>query len=546
MEIICPKCYFTKEVNNETYQDAEIKLKCPKCGEVFSHNSEPDFEVLTGNSEELADNNECTHNIINKKDHIHGDVDDIGPPEKINESKGVRNFTLTTIFLVIVYILWVFLKPMSCDSESTRMAIINLLDENILHIDRVGLKGDVELTVDDITTTERGISKNACIGRLTMKFSNHITKGLRQIYNDNNSAFDMSYLTDDVDYNLNYGVAKTVLANSWDDSTGSVRMVFDYECTRDQYISGGFGNMSLRTLPSILYMAKYFRNRNAGSPNKQQEDINTDKDFTSQSKKTGSESLEVRRQIERDDVKVFLDEYKMLVSKKNIDLSSLYDDKVNSFDGKVIDKSVLIYQQSEYYKKWNSIKYDIADNFSMSAVDNNPDQIKVEFEFRYHMAKPNKKANGLARTTWSLKKINGRLKIIDQKEEILSRVPESSLDESCLWYEPTVIELTGTLSEIVITPEVAANSEGVLQPGAYPTLKLSKPVCVQGDADGDINSETVRDINEIQLIPQQDDFASSKMIGSNVTAKGTLFAQHTSHHLTKVLMSAESISPYDN
>lgn len=118
----------------------------------------------------------------------------------------------------------------------------------------------------------------------------------------------------------------------------------------------------------------------------------------------------------------------------------------------------------------------------------------------------------------------------------------SKPSKPCLQYEPKVVELKGILQEVVFPgPPNYESVETGDTPEHSLILQLKDPICVQGDPSSDMNSETVRDIKQVQVALVTYKKSVQKMIGKNITVRGTLFAAHTGHHRTPVLIDAKDI-----
>ena len=110
-----------------------------------------------------------------------------------------------------------------------------------------------------------------------------------------------------------------------------------------------------------------------------------------------------------------------------------------------------------------------------------------------------------------------------------------------LSYQPTVVELKGTLSvKTYYGPPNYGENPDTDTKEALPILVLSKPVSVCGNPDpkAGFDRRTVEDVREIQLILT---VPHKEFIGKTVLVKGTLFHAFTGHHHTDVLLDARSI-----
>jgi hypothetical protein len=121
--------------------------------------------------------------------------------------------------------------------------------------------------------------------------------------------------------------------------------------------------------------------------------------------------------------------------------------------------------------------------------------------------------------------------------------PEAK-SEGCLSYEPAQVTLNGTIVEKIFPgpPEFESIEKGD-RPDTHWILKLSEPVCVNGDPKDEINSETETNIKAIQLIVQEDDNQYKHLLSRKVVVTGTLFHAHTGYHRTRVLMEVISLRP---
>jgi hypothetical protein len=117
----------------------------------------------------------------------------------------------------------------------------------------------------------------------------------------------------------------------------------------------------------------------------------------------------------------------------------------------------------------------------------------------------------------------------------------------CLQYEPVKVQLDGVviLRKFYGPPGFGEDPEHDQQSAAY-ILKLQKPICVSG-SQGLGPSEDEFNIRELQLVlydkSKQEFSPLRKYIGSRrkFIVAGQLFHQQTGHHLTKVLLSVDSI-----
>ena len=111
----------------------------------------------------------------------------------------------------------------------------------------------------------------------------------------------------------------------------------------------------------------------------------------------------------------------------------------------------------------------------------------------------------------------------------------------CLDYEPAVVSLSGTLAREVYPgrPNYESIADGD-EPEAIWVLKLDAPICIN-DAGFMAPAET--NVTEIQLVLSAEQYEEhATLMGSHVTASGTLFHEHTGHHHKTLLLNTSTIT----
>jgi len=118
---------------------------------------------------------------------------------------------------------------------------------------------------------------------------------------------------------------------------------------------------------------------------------------------------------------------------------------------------------------------------------------------------------------------------------------ETAQEKEWLSYQPTVVELKGTLTVKTYygppnygeNPDTDAREE-------LPILILKQPINVRGNPDprAGFDRKSVADLQEVQLVLTT---PHKEFIGKRVVVKGTLFHGFTGHHHTDVLMDVRSI-----
>ena len=107
---------------------------------------------------------------------------------------------------------------------------------------------------------------------------------------------------------------------------------------------------------------------------------------------------------------------------------------------------------------------------------------------------------------------------------------------TCLSYEPSVVELTGT-----IVRKTFADAQG--RPEICWLLDLSRPICVNQDPKEPDLNYAQKDVRSIQLVfLEQKMFITYRdLLGKKVMARGTLSAGITAHHHTTVLITVGTL-----
>ena len=106
-------------------------------------------------------------------------------------------------------------------------------------------------------------------------------------------------------------------------------------------------------------------------------------------------------------------------------------------------------------------------------------------------------------------------------------------------YEPKKVLLTGRLdlAKAYGPPNYGADPAHD-QKVSYYVLKLDSPINVKGNPADELNSETVTNVREVQIVYDQLD-QISPMNNQKVTIKGTLFKGFNGHHYTDILITVK-------
>ncbi|HBF35993.1 MAG TPA: hypothetical protein DDW50_01580 [Firmicutes bacterium] len=108
-------------------------------------------------------------------------------------------------------------------------------------------------------------------------------------------------------------------------------------------------------------------------------------------------------------------------------------------------------------------------------------------------------------------------------------------------YEPKEVLLSGRLelAKAYGPPNYGADPAHD-QKVSYYVLKLDSPINVKGNPADELNSETVTNVRELQIVYDQLD-QISKWKNQKVTIKGTLFKGFNARHYTDVLITVKEI-----
>jgi hypothetical protein len=108
-------------------------------------------------------------------------------------------------------------------------------------------------------------------------------------------------------------------------------------------------------------------------------------------------------------------------------------------------------------------------------------------------------------------------------------LPQTSNGKQCNAYEPTTVNLTGKLKRKAVI-NASEQKENIW------VLKLNNEICVTADANNEINLAFER-IAEVQLVFSSDQLVKYRSLqNQKISVSGTLFAGHTQHHFTEVLL----------
>lgn len=106
---------------------------------------------------------------------------------------------------------------------------------------------------------------------------------------------------------------------------------------------------------------------------------------------------------------------------------------------------------------------------------------------------------------------------------------QNAVSKKCLSYEPVTVSLDGKL-----TRKVVVNASE--QKATIWVLKLEEVVCVAEDENNEFNP-AVEKVSDVQLVLNSKQLREIRALqNQKISATGTLFAAHTQHHFTEVLL----------
>ena len=114
----------------------------------------------------------------------------------------------------------------------------------------------------------------------------------------------------------------------------------------------------------------------------------------------------------------------------------------------------------------------------------------------------------------------------------------AAVQSGCLSFEPRTVELRGRLSiQQKYGPPNYGEDSATDQKVQVPILVLDHPVNVCGDSTSQVNSESVHDVKEIQLVLPDGAHAYDRLMNQSVVVTGTLSAAVSGHHYTPVVLT---------
>lgn len=123
---------------------------------------------------------------------------------------------------------------------------------------------------------------------------------------------------------------------------------------------------------------------------------------------------------------------------------------------------------------------------------------------------------------------------------VLTFITDLSSGSQCFDYEPSIVELTGTMKRVVFPgpPNYESVKEGD-EPEIYWVLSLDAAICVNGDSKSDFNTSESK-IKSLQLLIGKYN-KYRYLLGQKVKVKGMLTHSFTGHHHTLVMLGVRDI-----
>jgi hypothetical protein len=123
---------------------------------------------------------------------------------------------------------------------------------------------------------------------------------------------------------------------------------------------------------------------------------------------------------------------------------------------------------------------------------------------------------------------------------ILTLLTNSSVGSQCLDYEPSIVELTGTMKSVVFPgrPNYESVKEGD-EPETHWVLYLDSAICVNGDPKDNFKQAETK-IKSLQLLIGNYN-KYRHLLGQKVTVKGMLTHGFTAHHHTPVMLGVRDL-----
>lgn len=112
---------------------------------------------------------------------------------------------------------------------------------------------------------------------------------------------------------------------------------------------------------------------------------------------------------------------------------------------------------------------------------------------------------------------------------------QTAKNKTCLVYEPAKTTLDGQLTRRAVV-DASEQKEMIW------LVKLRSAQCVAADAENEMNP-AIESVSEVQLVLTAEQMRRARpLLNQKITVAGTLFAAHTQHHFTEVLMIVSELT----
>ena len=119
----------------------------------------------------------------------------------------------------------------------------------------------------------------------------------------------------------------------------------------------------------------------------------------------------------------FVDNYLEALNSSNVrKITSMYADYVDYFGAGIVDKDFIIEDKADFYRRWPEVNYRL---LGRVIVENENSELvkRLIFSFRFHTysSSRNRESSGTAENTLIVEKIEGVIKIVNEKQVVSLR-----------------------------------------------------------------------------------------------------------------------------
>ena len=127
------------------------------------------------------------------------------------------------------------------------------------------------------------------------------------------------------------------------------------------------------------------------------------------------------KQCSESEVKCFIRSYlDSLERGSEAALLGCYETRVDYYSAGIVGLDFIQKDKQNFLKKWRKLKYDVLEPVEV-VYDQVPGTLTVRFVYQFSADSGKEVARGKAENIWKIKKIDGKLKIVGEKQKILSR-----------------------------------------------------------------------------------------------------------------------------